>query len=292
KKCHSDVKIRAGPNTSIPTIDPAFTQYRDPGGGSSTSHSSPMHSPHEEQGDDDDHAEQSIGSYAGSETYPSTFFNPTDYQTTGGYQNNNEWITQTRKKKDAQKKSFTGHTFDINNSITTSHPPSKLNISAFSRKVFDKIPHDPFREVESKSKSEISSMKKREPNEIHTESSFLDVSVEPDFVNFGPTIKLSPPASTPPVSYTHTIIDPFDADSEVTENTQSEESLKESEDVSSDEIVKQEESLMILLLSIAFVSISVTKSLGIDHDVFGEFYEAYKLSELLEFAKPNFDQLS
>ncbi|CAI8591694.1 unnamed protein product [Vicia faba] len=208
--------------------------------------------------------------------------------------------------------------------MTTPHPPSKLNISAFSRKLFDKIPHDPFREVESKSKSEISSMKKREPNEIHTESSFLDVSVEPDFVNFGPTIKLSPPASTHPVSYTHTIIDPVDADpsmspydhktnylspkpqlldyrpkpqteledkfimsssfsdSEVTENTQSKESLKESEDVSSDETVKQEESLIILLLSTAFVSISVTKSLGIDHDVFGEFYEAYKLSELLE----------
>ncbi|KAL5073474.1 hypothetical protein RYX36_012458, partial [Vicia faba] len=50
----------AGPSTSIPTIDPVFTQYRDPGGGSSTSHSSPMHSLHEEQGDDDDHAEQVV----------------------------------------------------------------------------------------------------------------------------------------------------------------------------------------------------------------------------------------
>ncbi|CAI8588362.1 unnamed protein product [Vicia faba] len=49
-------------------------------------------------------------------------------------------------------------------------------------------------------------------------------------------------------------------DSEVTENTQSEESLKESEDVSSDETVKQEESLIILLLSIAFVSISLRVS--------------------------------
>ncbi|KAL5096059.1 hypothetical protein RYX36_000386 [Vicia faba] len=137
-----------------------------------------------------------------------------------------------------------------------------------------------------------------------------------------PPSKLSPPAATPPISYTHTIIDhvdvdpsmsPYDhktnylsprpkllhyrhkpqmeleekfimssrfLDSEVTKNTHSEESLKESEDVSSDETVKQEESLIILLLSIAFASISVTKSLGIDHAMFGEFCEAYKLSEL------------
>ncbi|KAL5099193.1 hypothetical protein RYX36_003520, partial [Vicia faba] len=54
---HTSYMPQAGPSTSIPTIDPGFTQYRDPGGGSSTSHSSPMHSPHEEQGDDDDHAE-------------------------------------------------------------------------------------------------------------------------------------------------------------------------------------------------------------------------------------------
>ncbi|KAL5062429.1 hypothetical protein RYX36_024166, partial [Vicia faba] len=67
KKCHSDVKIRAGPSTSIPTIDPAFTQYRDPSGGSSTSRSSPMHSPHEEQGDDDDHAEQVVQDEADEE---------------------------------------------------------------------------------------------------------------------------------------------------------------------------------------------------------------------------------
>ncbi|KAL5100233.1 hypothetical protein RYX36_004560 [Vicia faba] len=41
-------------------MDPTFMQYRDLGGGSSMSHSSPMHSPHEEQGDDDDHAEQVV----------------------------------------------------------------------------------------------------------------------------------------------------------------------------------------------------------------------------------------
>ncbi|KAL5079480.1 hypothetical protein RYX36_007901 [Vicia faba] len=57
---HTSYMPQAGPSTSIPTIDPAFTRYRDPGGGSSTSHSSPMHSPHEEQGDDDDHAEQVV----------------------------------------------------------------------------------------------------------------------------------------------------------------------------------------------------------------------------------------
>ncbi|KAI5436011.1 hypothetical protein KIW84_022443 [Lathyrus oleraceus] len=96
-------------------------------------------------------------------------------------------------------------------------------------------------------------------------------------------VYLSPPAATPPVSYTHTVVDPLDADpsitpydpktnylsprpqflhyrpkpqieledkfimsasfsdSEVTEDTQSEESLKESEDVSSGETLKQEE---------------------------------------------------
>ncbi|KAL5096063.1 hypothetical protein RYX36_000390, partial [Vicia faba] len=260
----------------------------------------------------------STGSYAGSETYSSTYFNPIDYHTTGGYQNKNgysnqapmwnngEWKTQMREKKDAQKKSFTGHTFDINNSMTTPQPPSKL---------FDKIPHDPFREVESESKSEISSMKKRERNEIHTKSSFEDVFVEPDFVNLDPTIKLSPPAATPLVSYTHTIIDPVDADPSMSPYdyktnylsprpqllhyrpkpqmeledkfimSSSFSDSEESEDVSSDEIVKKEESLLILLLSIAFVSTSVTESLGIDHAVFGEFYEAYKLSELSEFAK-------
>ncbi|KAL5066297.1 hypothetical protein RYX36_028034 [Vicia faba] len=205
-------------------------------------------------------------------------------------------------------------------------------------------------------------------NEIHTESSFKNVFIEPDFVNLDPTFKLSPPAATPPVSYTHTVVDPVDADpsmppydhktnylsprpqflhyrpkpqmeledrfimstsfsdSEVTEDTQSEESLKESEDVSSDETVKQEEELisepspvrtlsteetveakdlpksrfslrskavaLILLLSIAFVSISVTNSPGVDHAVLGEFYEAYKLCELSEFARANFDQFS
>ncbi|KAI5401016.1 hypothetical protein KIW84_065743 [Lathyrus oleraceus] len=120
-------------------------------------------------------------------------------------------------------------------------------------------------------------------NEIYIESSFENVSREPDFVNLDPTFKLSPSAATPPVSYTHTVVDPLDADpsitpydpktnylsprpqflhyrpkpqieledrfimsasfsdSEITEDTQSEESLKEYEDVSSGETLKQEE---------------------------------------------------
>ncbi|KAL5102158.1 hypothetical protein RYX36_006485 [Vicia faba] len=57
---HTSYMPQAEPSTSIPTINPIFTQYRDPGGGSSTSHSSPMHSPHDEQGDDDDHAEHVV----------------------------------------------------------------------------------------------------------------------------------------------------------------------------------------------------------------------------------------
>lgn len=47
---------------------------------------------------------------------------------------------------------------------------------------------------------------------------------------------------------------------------------------------------LILLLSIAFASISVTNSPGIDHAVLGEFYEGYKLSEISEFTGANFDQ--
>ncbi|KAL5059057.1 hypothetical protein RYX36_030661 [Vicia faba] len=39
----------------------------DPGDGSSMSHSSPMHSPHEEQGDDDDHEEQVVQDEADQE---------------------------------------------------------------------------------------------------------------------------------------------------------------------------------------------------------------------------------
>ncbi|KAL5097410.1 hypothetical protein RYX36_001737 [Vicia faba] len=64
---HTSYMPHDGPSTSIPTIDPAFTHYRDPGGGFSTSHSSPMHSPHEEQGDDDDHAEQVVQDEADQE---------------------------------------------------------------------------------------------------------------------------------------------------------------------------------------------------------------------------------
>ncbi|KAJ1427191.1 hypothetical protein SESBI_09852 [Sesbania bispinosa] len=116
------------------------------------------------------------------------------------------------------------------------------------------------------------------------------------------------------------------SDTEVTEDTQSEGSQKESEDVSSDEIVKQEEDrisepspatavkpeeaveakevpkprfsvrakaiALILLLSVAFVSISVTSSPVIDHSVFENFYEVYESSEFSEFARANFDRFS
>lgn len=116
------------------------------------------------------------------------------------------------------------------------------------------------------------------------------------------------------------------SDTDVTEDTQSDESQKESsEDVSSDETVKQEDdqiseqspvrtllpektveakelqkprfslrskaAVLILLLSIAFVSISITNSPG-SHAVLEDFYEAYESSELSEFAKANFDQFS
>ncbi|WJX96885.1 hypothetical protein P8452_78026 [Trifolium repens] len=116
------------------------------------------------------------------------------------------------------------------------------------------------------------------------------------------------------------------SDTEVTEDTQSDESQKESEDVSSDETVKQEEdqisepspvrtvmpektiepkelrkshfslrskaAALILLLSVAFVSFSISNSPGIDLAVFEEFYGAYKSNEFSEFARANFDQFS
>ncbi|KAK7363746.1 hypothetical protein VNO77_05900 [Canavalia gladiata] len=118
------------------------------------------------------------------------------------------------------------------------------------------------------------------------------------------------------------------SDTEVTEDTQSEGSQKESEDVSSVEIVKEEENhisepgpprrtlmpeetveakeaakpcftvgaktiALILLLAVAFVSISsVTDSPVIDQAVFDNFYKVYKSSELPEFARANFDRFS
>jgi hypothetical protein len=116
------------------------------------------------------------------------------------------------------------------------------------------------------------------------------------------------------------------SDTELTEDTQSDESQKESEDVSSDETVKQEEDqisepspvrtvmpektveakelrksrfslrskafALILLLSVAFVSFSISKSQGIDLAVFEEFYGAYKSNEFSEFARDSFDQFS
>ncbi|XP_057419677.1 uncharacterized protein LOC130713874 [Lotus japonicus] len=116
------------------------------------------------------------------------------------------------------------------------------------------------------------------------------------------------------------------SDTEVTEDTQSEVSLKESEDASSDEIVKQEQGevsepspdrilisgktveakegpkprfsmrskaiALVLLLSVAFVAISVTNSPVIDQAMFQDFYGVYESSEFSEFARANFDQFS
>ena len=117
------------------------------------------------------------------------------------------------------------------------------------------------------------------------------------------------------------------SDTEVTQDTQSEGSQKETEEVSSDEIAKEEESQtsesispgrtfmlketveakevpkprfsmrsksigLILLLSVAFLSISVTNSPVVGHTVFENMYEAYEASEFSEFARANFDRLS
>jgi hypothetical protein len=49
---------------------------------------------------------------------------------------------------------------------------------------------------------------------------------------------------------------------------------------------------LILLLSVAFVSFSISNSPGIDLAVFEEFYGAYKSNEFSEFARANFDQFS
>ncbi|TKY54012.1 hypothetical protein E2542_SST18418 [Spatholobus suberectus] len=116
------------------------------------------------------------------------------------------------------------------------------------------------------------------------------------------------------------------SDTEVTEDAQSEGSQKELEDVSSDETVKEEEGqisepsparrtlmpeetvakevpkarftvrakavALILLLAVAFVSISVTDSPVIDRTVFEDFYKVYESSEFSEFAGARFDQFT
>ncbi|KAK7348457.1 hypothetical protein VNO80_23015 [Phaseolus coccineus] len=117
------------------------------------------------------------------------------------------------------------------------------------------------------------------------------------------------------------------SDSEITEDTQSEGSQKES-DVSSDEIAKEEECghisepshakktlmpkesaeakevpkprftvrakavALILLLAVAFASISVTDSPVIDRTVFEDFYKVYEYSVFSMFARANFDRLT
>ncbi|XP_047164182.1 uncharacterized protein LOC124833690 [Vigna umbellata] len=117
------------------------------------------------------------------------------------------------------------------------------------------------------------------------------------------------------------------SDSEITEDTQSEGSQKES-DVSSDEIVKEEECgqisesspaketlmpeifaeakevpkprftvrakavALILLLAVAFLSISVTDPPVIDRTVFEDLYRVYESSEFSVFTRDKFDQLT
>lgn len=112
------------------------------------------------------------------------------------------------------------------------------------------------------------------------------------------------------------------SDTEVTEDTQSEGSQK-SEDVSSDEVIEEEAGIsepspalaeetvearevpkpyffmrskaiiaLLLLFSIAFISVSVTNSSVMDHPVFQDFYKVYESSDFSEFAKANFDQFS
>ena len=111
------------------------------------------------------------------------------------------------------------------------------------------------------------------------------------------------------------------SDTEVTEDSQSEGSQKESEDVSSDERVEEklspaktlmdEETVeaeekpkprlfmrrkatiaLLLLLSVAFISISVTNSPMMDGTVFQDVYRVYESSEFSEFARANFNGLS
>ncbi|KAK7387758.1 hypothetical protein VNO78_22550 [Psophocarpus tetragonolobus] len=103
------------------------------------------------------------------------------------------------------------------------------------------------------------------------------------------------------------------SDTEGAEDAQSLGSQKESEDVSSDETPPHMETLipvetaeakqvprarftvrakaiaLILLLGIAFVSISVTDSPVIDQTVFEKFYKVYETSEISEFARANFE---
>ncbi|XP_027368660.1 uncharacterized protein LOC113874644 [Abrus precatorius] len=114
------------------------------------------------------------------------------------------------------------------------------------------------------------------------------------------------------------------SDTEVTEDAQSEVSQKESEDVSSVEIIKEEEGqisepspammpeeiveakeapkprftvrakaiALMLLLAAVFVSISVTDSPVIDQTVFEDLYRVYESSEFSELARANFDRFS
>ncbi|KAK7264473.1 hypothetical protein RJT34_32082 [Clitoria ternatea] len=114
------------------------------------------------------------------------------------------------------------------------------------------------------------------------------------------------------------------SDTEVTEDAQSDGSQKESEDVSSNEMSKEVEGqvyepsperrtlvpektvevpkprftgrtkamALILLLAVAFVSISVSDSPVIDHTMFEDFYKVYESSELPELARANFDRFS
>ncbi|MED6161720.1 hypothetical protein PIB30_063371 [Stylosanthes scabra] len=198
-----------------------------------------------------------------------------------------------------------------------------------------------------------------EDDKIETEPPFETVSLDHDCVNLDPTFKLSPtppPASsTAPLDADPSLPPPYDpktnylsprpqflhykprprmdlcsegiisgsfSDSEVTEDTQSEASQKEAEEVSSDETVTEEVSQssepspaegtieakevpkrrfsmrskafgLIFLLSFAFLSISVINSPEVfQHTVFEDMYEAYEASQLSEFARDNFDHFT
>ncbi|KAK7245861.1 hypothetical protein RIF29_40714 [Crotalaria pallida] len=117
------------------------------------------------------------------------------------------------------------------------------------------------------------------------------------------------------------------SDTEVTEDTQSDEGSQKSEEFSSDEVIEEEAgisepipaktslaeeivearevpkprsfmklitiiALLLLFSTVAVVSVSVTNSSVMDHAVFQDFYKVYELSDLPEVAKANLDRFS
>ncbi|KAE9594681.1 hypothetical protein Lal_00037478 [Lupinus albus] len=115
------------------------------------------------------------------------------------------------------------------------------------------------------------------------------------------------------------------SDTEVTEDTQSEEGSQKSEYVSSDEVIEEEAgisqpnsamaslaketvearevpkprsfmkttaiiALLLFLSAVSLISVSVTNTSVVDHAVFQDFYRVNELSDLSESAKTNFDR--